>query len=172
MNKPTLSCPSPSGSCSSFFSSSAQSTGSLFPEPSLCLLDLALDFRASGESASWTDTVGLSTEGESMLPWLLRRPKALSISVELGRDESLRSSTIICGCDIDPRMLSSSGVVPASDNGTVTIESVGSGALSTCVLGDRVTASTTVTIAPSFFSISIVSMASVMVSFGTCVGVV
>jgi hypothetical protein len=166
--KPTLSCPSPSGSCSSFFSSSAQSTGSLFPDPSLPRRDRLAASGDDGESTSCTETVGLSAVGVSMLAWLLRRPKALRISLEFGRDESLRSSTMICGRSVDSLTSSSSGDVPASDSGTVTIESVGSGELSTCILGERVTASSTFGVVPSFWE-SMLSIPFVMTSCGgTC----
>jgi len=87
--------------------------------------------------------VGLVGAGVSTLDWLARRPKALRISVELVRDDALRSSTIISGRITDSLApSSSSGVLPSvSERGTVTIESVGSGELSTCDLGARSTAS-------------------------------
>jgi hypothetical protein len=133
----TLSWPSPSGSCSSFLSSSAQSTCSLASDSLLLRLALGsrpVELRAS---PSTTDPVALSAVDAPMLPSLPRLPNAWSISFEFGRDESLRSSTTMRGCDTDSRSTSSSGVVSASDSGTDTIESVGSGVLSTCVLGDR-----------------------------------
>jgi hypothetical protein len=94
-------------------------------------------------SVSRTDMVGLVGAGVSMLAWLARRPKALRISAESVRDDALRSSTIIAGRITDSLALSSSsGVLPSvSESGTVTIESVGSGELSTCVLGARSTVS-------------------------------
>lgn len=160
----TLSCPSPSGSCSSFLSSSAQSTCWLFPESSLSRRRGFLRPRGdSSASVSRTDTLGLSAVRDSMLSWLFRRPKALSISLELGLDESLRSSIMILGRCIDSRGLSSSGIVPASDNGTVTIESVGwwCGILGECVT------SSTLSLAPSLFVIiSIEFVLSIMTSIG------
>jgi hypothetical protein len=87
--------------------------------------------------------VGLVGAGVSMLAWLARRPKASRISVELVRDDALRSSTIISGRITDSLAPSSSSdVLPSvSERGTVTIESVGNGELSTCVRGERSTTS-------------------------------
>jgi hypothetical protein len=100
-----------------------------------------------------------------MLSWLFRRPNAFSISLELGRDESLRSSIMIRGRCIDSWGLSSSGIVPASDNGTVTIESVG---WWWGVLGECVTSST-LSLAPSllFVMTSIGFVPSIMTSIGS-----
>jgi len=88
---------------------------------------------------------------------LFRRPKAFSISLELGRDESLRSSMMMRGRCIDSLGLSSSGIVPASDNGTVTIESV--------ALCPWVTASM-LSLAPSLFTSIGLFVASMMTSTG------
>ena len=97
------------------------------------------DLDEAGASVSSIETVGLSVFGAAMLDPLLRRPNALRISLELVRDELAWFSAVASGRIIDSLVLELSSVFPppASDNGTVTIESVGSGELSTCVLGER-----------------------------------
>ena len=139
---------SPSGSCSSFFSSSAQSTSSLLPEPLLVRLSLVSILGDSGASVSRTEMVGLvGVVVASALVWLWRRPNAWRISIESARDDVLRSLTTMSGCTGETGEVgelqadcSSSGVLPSvSESGTVTMESVGSGALSTWVLGERCT---------------------------------
>lgn len=143
---------SPSGSCSSFFSSSAQSTSSLLPEPLLVRLSLVSILGDSGASVSRTEMVGLVgvvVASALVWLWLWRRPNAWRISIESARDdEVLRSPTTMSGCTGETGEVgelqadwSSSGVLPSvSESGTVTMESVGSGALSTWVLGERCTA--------------------------------
>jgi hypothetical protein len=101
--------------------------------------------------------VGLSEAGVSSPAWLLRRPKAWRMSVELARDDALRSSTMISRLMNDSLAPSSSSGVPpsVSDKGTVTIESVGRGELSTCVLGER-------SVVPSMFGATFSSFSIVV----------
>lgn len=82
---------------------------------------------------------------------------ACSISADVGRDDSLRSSIVISGLSGVVAASSSAACppsVPVSESGTVTIESVGRGWLSTCVLGERAATSFT-SIGMALFSSSI-----------------
>lgn len=89
--------------------------------------------------------VGVVVASALVWLWLWLRPNAWRISIESARaDDVLRSPTTMSGCTGEVGELqadwSSSGVLPSvSESGTVTMESVGSGALSTWVLGERCT---------------------------------
>ena len=126
-------------SSSSVFSNPAQSTWELWFELLLSLRGrsgvVAADELVSSLDA---DVMGLRMEDvQRLLPWLLLSWMPLRISTELGREDILFSSTVISGWVGVSGSLRSLMVSSATDNGTETMESVGSGWLSTWLRGAR-----------------------------------